>query len=57
MSDYFKAGRTRDELVKLFLKMLDSLYGDTMAMLKSCEVDYDNPPQQAVAIVTAGDVP
>lgn len=57
VSDYFKAGRTRDELVKLFLKMLDSLYGDTMAMLKSCEVDYDNPPQQAVAIVTAGDVP
>jgi len=57
VSDYFKAGRTRDELVKLFLKMLDSLYGDTMAMLKSCKIDYDHPPQQAVAIVTAGDIP
>ena len=57
VSDYFKAGRTRDEFVKLFLKMLDSLYGDTMAVLKSCEIDYDHPPQQAVAIVTAGDVP
>ena len=57
VSDYFKAGRTREEFVKLFLKMLDSLYGDTMAVLKSCEIDYDCPPEQAVAIVTAGDVP
>nr|WP_294477621.1 bifunctional DNA primase/helicase [uncultured Bacteroides sp.] len=57
VSDYFKAGRTRDEFVKLFLKLLETLYGDTMAVLKSCEIDYDHPPQQAVAIVTAGDVP
>lgn len=41
----------------LFLKLLDTLYGDTMAVLKSCEIDYDCPPEQAVAIVTAGDVP
>ena len=46
VSDYFKAGRTREEFVKLFLKLLDSLYGDTMAVLKS-----------AVSIITAGDVP
>ena len=25
----------------LFLKLLDTLYGDTMAVLKSCEIDYD----------------
>ena len=41
----------------LFLKLLDTLYGDTMAVLKSCEIDYDCPPEQAVAIVTARDVP
>lgn len=57
VSDYFKAGHTRDEFVRLFLSLLDSLYGDTMAVLKSCEIDYDHPPKQAVAIVTAGDVP
>ena len=57
VSDYFKAGRTRDEFVKLFLKLLDSLYGDTMAVLKSCEIDYDHPPLAAVSIITAGDVP
>lgn len=57
VSDYFKAGRTREEFVKLFLKLLDSLYGDTMAVLKSCEIDYDPPPLAAVSIITAGDVP
>lgn len=57
VSDFFKAGRTREEFVRLFLKMLDSLYGDTMAVLKSCEIDYDHPPLAAVSIITAGDVP
>lgn len=57
VSDFFKAGRTREEFVRLFLNLLDTLYGDTLAVLKSCEIDYDRPPQQAVAIVTAGDVP
>ena len=57
VTDYFRAGHTREELMGLFLKLLDTLYGDTMAVLKSCEIDYDHPPQQAVAIVTAGDVP
>ena len=57
VTDYFKAGHTREELMGLFLKLLDTLYGDTLAMLKSCEIDYDHPPEQAVAIVTAGDVP
>lgn len=57
VSDYFKAGRTREEFVRLFLKLLDSLYGDTMAVLKSCEIDYDHPPLAAVSIITAGDVP
>ena len=57
VTDYFKAGHTREDLMGLFLKLLDTLYGDTMAVLKSCEIDYDCPPEQAVAIVTARDVP
>ena len=56
VSDYFKAGRTREEFVKLFLKLLDSLYGDTMAVLKSCEIDYDHPPLAAARIINAGGV-
>ena len=46
VTDYFKAGHTREELMGLFLKLLDTLYGDTLAMLKSCEIDYDHPPNR-----------
>ena len=46
VTDYFKAGHTREELMGLFLKLLDTLYGDTMAVLKSCEIDYDTRPNR-----------
>ena len=57
VTDFFRTGHTREELTGLFLKLLDTLYGDTFAALKSCEIDYDHPPQQAVSIITAGEVP
>lgn len=57
ISDYFKLGYTRAEFLKLFLDFLDTLYSDTMTMLKSCEIDYKNPPAKAQEIISAGDVP
>ena len=35
----------------------DSLYSDTLIMLKSCEIDFNNPPAKAQVIISAGDVP
>lgn len=57
VTDYFRTGHTREDLMKLFLKILDTMYSDTMAVLKSCEIDYDHPPKQAASIITAGEVP
>ncbi|MDR2084656.1 MAG: toprim domain-containing protein [Bacteroidales bacterium] len=57
ISDYFKLGNGRDEFMRLFLDFLDKLYNDTMTMLKSCEIDFDNPPVKAQEIISAGDVP
>lgn len=57
ISDYFKKGNTREDFLKLFLDLLDALYNDTMIMLKSCEIDYKNPPAKSQEIVSAGDVP
>lgn len=57
VTDYFRTGHTREDLMKQFLKILDTMYSDTMAVLKSCEINYDRPPQQAVSIITAGEVP
>ncbi|MDL2239143.1 toprim domain-containing protein [Bacteroidales bacterium OttesenSCG-928-K22] len=57
ISDYFKLGYTRGNFMKLFLDFLDNLYNDTLAMLKSCEVDFENPPVKSQEIISAGDVP
>ena len=43
--------------MKLSLDFLDKLYNDTMTMLKSCEIDFGNPPVKAQEIISAGDVP
>lgn len=57
ISDYFKAGNTREDFLKLFIEFLDNLYSDTLIMLKSCEIDFNNPPAKAQVIISAGDVP
>ena len=57
ISDYFKAGNTREDFLKLFIEFLDNLYSDTLIMLKSCEIDFKNPPAKAQVIISAGDVP
>ena len=33
ISDYFKAGNTREDFLKLFIEFLDNLYSDTLIML------------------------
>ena len=57
ISDYFKAGNTREDFLKLFIEFLDNLYSDILIMLKSCEIDFNNPPAKAQEIISAGDVP
>ena len=41
----------------LGIEFLDNLYSDTLIMLKSCEIDFNNPPAKAQEIISAGDVP
>lgn len=57
ISDYFKSGNSREDLIKLFLDYLDSIYSETMSVLKSCEVDFNNPPPIAQMVVSVNDVP
>lgn len=57
ISDYFRLGNIRESFLKLFLDLLDTIYSDTMTMLKSCEIDFNNPPEKAQEIISAGDVP
>jgi len=57
IADYFRLGNTHDDLIRLFLDYLDTLYCETMSALKSCEIDFKNPPPEAQVVVSVNDVP
>ncbi len=57
ITDYFIKGNSRKEFRQLFIDFLDNLYSETMTMLKSCEIDFNNPPAKAEEVISAGDVP
>lgn len=57
VSDYFKLGNNRSDFLKIFLDLLDTLYSETMAILKSCEIDFNNPPISAEVLISINDVP
>ena len=57
ISDYFALGNSREDLIRLFLEYLDTLYNEAMSALKSCELDFNNPPPVAQTIVSVNGVP
>jgi len=57
ISDFFRIGNTANDLMKLFIDYLDTLYNETMSALKSCEVDFNNPPPIAKMIISVNEVP
>lgn len=57
ISDFFKLGNTREDFQKLFIQFLDTIYSETMAVLKSCEIDFTKPPISAEMIISINNVP
>ena len=57
VSDYFQLGHTREDFMQLFIEFLDSLYSETMAILKPCEIDFANPPIKSEMLISINDVP
>lgn len=57
ISDFFALGNSSRELKTLLAKMFSDLYSQTMMLLRSCEIDYDNPPDMSKAVVSVNDVP
>lgn len=45
------------ELKELLAKMFTDLYSQTMMMLRSCEIDYENPPDISKSVVAVNGVP
>ena len=57
ISDFFALGNGAKELKELLAKMFADLYSQTLMMLRSCEIDYENPPDISKSVVTVNGVP
>ena len=57
ISDYFRLGYGEKDLRALLSEMFSNLYVQTMMMLRSCEIDYDNPPDASKSVVAVNGVP
>lgn len=57
ISDYFALGNTVTDFRNIINLSLEKLYAQTLMLLKSCEMDYDNPPQISKTVVSVNEVP
>ncbi|MDR1866292.1 MAG: bifunctional DNA primase/helicase [Bacteroidales bacterium] len=57
ISDWFKSGKTRENFICLFLEFLETLYSETMAILKPCEIDLSHPPAISEMLISINGVP
>ncbi len=57
ISDYFASGKTADDFRKLITESLEKYYSHTLMLLKSCEMDYNNPPRTSKTVVSVNNVP
>ena len=56
VSDFFKLKHSAVDLMMLFMEMLDSMYEDTLSVMRSCEIDFKNPPKAPEPLITINDV-
>ena len=57
ISDYFASGKSESDFKVLITSMLEKLYSKTLMLLKSCEMDYNNPPEISETVVSVNGVP
>jgi hypothetical protein len=56
VSDFFALGHTADDLRMLFREMLDIAYEDSMAIMRTCEIDFSRPPVEPEPLIKINDV-
>lgn len=57
ISDYFASGKSISDFKKLISSLLEKIYMKTLMLLKSCEMDYNNPPEISKTVVSVNGVP
>jgi len=56
ISDFFRLGHSADDLMMLFVEMLDQIYEDSLSVIRSCEIDFDKPPKAPDPVIKINDV-
>lgn len=51
ISDYFALGNGAEDMRALLSDIFTKMYAQTMMILQSCEIDYDNPPDASKSVV------
>lgn len=57
VSDFFAIGHTTDELSVIITELIQKIYRKSSVIFKSCELDYDNPPEKSSSVVEVNEVP
>ncbi len=57
ISDYFRLGNSAADFKKLISECLEKTYTQTIMILNSCEINYENPPDKSKTVVSVNDVP
>lgn len=57
ISDFFALGHKKEELDGLINKLIQQINKKNNVILKTCELDYSNPPPKSRSVVEVNDVP
>lgn len=57
ISDYFAKGNSRNDFQELIVHFLKTKYTQTMTLIRSCEIDFENPPELSENIISVNGVP
>lgn len=56
ISDFFKLGGTSEDLMVLFGELLEKYYEESLTILKSCEINFGNPPTRPEPLISINGV-
>lgn len=57
ISDYFAAGYNAGQLHEIVCKQLEVIYAQSMMLINTCLMDFENPPEPSPVIIQCGEVP
>lgn len=57
VSDYFRSGASREDFKRLLSEVIETIYRETVLLMKSCEIDFLNPPEMPEKIISINQVP